>query len=176
MNAFSIFSLQPSLDLDLEELKALYQNLAAEKHPDNGGDKEAFEQLNTAYQTLQRSSQRLIAYMDAKGIQYDPRGSVSNNLMDLFMQVGSLVQTTDAFLKKKESATSVLAKALLENETLQIQEQITSLIEKIEAAQTNITDTFGDTLEDTTITQHARDLAFLEKWQAQLKQRYAALF
>lgn len=176
MTPFDTFSLSPQLDIDLDHLKKVYQNLAAKNHPDNGGDKETFEKLNESYQTLLRPSKRLLAYMEAAAVDYDPRGSVSNNLMDLFMQVGSLVQTTDAFLKKKESATSVLAKALLENETLQIQEQISTLIEKIDAAQDQITDSFGDSLAETTLTQYARDLAFLEKWQAQLKQRYAALF
>jgi DnaJ-domain-containing protein 1 len=176
MNPFETFSLEPSLSLDLDSLKALYQDLAASNHPDSGGDKAAFEKINQDYAVLKSPSKRLGAYMEAKEIEHDSRGAVSNDLMDLFMQVGSLVQNADAFIRKKSAATSILAKALLEGESMEMQEQLSELIATIEEKQETITESFSGALENTELPQLARNLAFLEKWQAQLQQRYGALF
>lgn len=176
MNAFETFSLQPSLELNTNSLKEIYQNLAASNHPDNGGEKEQFDLINKHYQELKSPSSRLKLYMQVKGIEHDPRGAVSNDLMDLFMQVGSLLQSSDAFLRKKSQATSVLAKALLEAESMETQEQLSDLIAVVEEKVESLTSSFTEKLEERALPQLARNLAFLEKWQAQLQQRYGALF
>ena len=93
--------------------------------------------------------------------------------MDLFMSTAQLLQNTDQFLRKKASTTSTLALALLEGESQQLQEQLGKQIENIEAEQTT---TLDKATQPKSIESSARDLAFLEKWQAQLKERYACLF
>ena len=42
-------------DATAAEVKARYHALAAERHPDKGGDVSAFVELNEAYQTLRRA-------------------------------------------------------------------------------------------------------------------------
>ncbi len=176
MNAFDTFSLSPTLVLDLEILRELYQNLAAENHPDKGGDKKQFELINLDYAILRSPSKRLKSYMDHEGIEYDARGAVSNDLMDLFMLVGSLVQVADAFIRKKSAATSILAKALLEAESMELQDKLSELISTIESNQSKITERFTSPIENADLPQMSRNLSFLEKWQAQLQQRYGSLF
>ena len=176
MNAFDTFSLEPSLVIDIDQLKELYQDLAASNHPDNGGNKTEFERINQDYQALLSPAKRLKTFMETHGIEHDSRGAVSNDLMDLFMQVGSLVQEADSFIRKKSAATSVLAKALLEGESMELQDKLSELIAKIEAQQEAITNLFAKELPHDQLPQIARNLAFLEKWQAQLQQRYGALF
>ena len=170
---FNLLNITPSVLLEESALTENYKKLAAEHHPDSGGNETTFNLLNKAYQTLRSPSQRIKHLMDLAGTPYDKRGSVSNHLMDLFMSTGSLLQKTDTFIKKKYITTSILAKALLENESLELQETISSQIDAIESAQQS-------TLSNTTSTElyetAFRDLAFLEKWQAQLKERYAQLF
>ncbi|MGJ8672571.1 DnaJ domain-containing protein [Rubritalea sp.] len=176
MNAFKTFSLEPSLSIDLDQLKQSYKNLAASHHPDSGGEKAEFEKVNLAYAALQSPAKRLKAYMEIQEIPHDSRGAVSNDLMDLFMQVGSLVQEADAFIRKKSSATSVLAKALLEGESMEVQDKLSALIAIIEHSQEAITANFPNDIPQEQLPQLARNLSFLEKWQAQLQQRYGALF
>ena len=176
MNAFDTFSLTPALVLDLDNLREIYQKLAAENHPDNDGDKSQFEKINLDYTTLRSPAKRIKAYMDHGGIPYDARGAVSNDLMDLFMQVGSLIQEADAFIRKKSTATSSLAKALLEAESMEIQDKLSELISTIESNQSQITERFSSPIDNSNLPQVARNLSFLEKWQAQLQQRYGSLF
>lgn len=176
MNAFETFSLTPTLDLDLESLREVYQDIAAKNHPDSGGDQKAFEQINLHYNELKSPSKRLKAFMDAEGIEHDPRGAVSNDLMDLFMQVGSLLQNTDAFLRKRSQAASILAKALLEAESMDTQDKLSELIATVEGKLDSITCSFSSELKVESLPALARNLSFLEKWQAQLQQRYGSLF
>jgi hypothetical protein len=111
--------------------------------------------------------------MELAEVHYEKRGTVSDHLMDLFMSTAQILQDADTFLRKKSTTTSVLGKALLEGESQQFQERISEQIDSIEHESTT-------TLEKASLTENygdaARDLAFLEKWQAQLKERYASLF
>ncbi len=176
MNAFDTFSLSPALVLDLDELRQVYQNLAAQNHPDKGGDKKLFEKINLDYAILRSPAKRIKAIMDHQGIEYDTRGAVSNDLMDLFMLVGALIQEADAFLRKKSAATSILAKALLEAESMELQDKLSEHIATIESNQSQITERFATPIDKSELPQIARNLSFLEKWQAQLQQRYGSLF
>lgn len=176
MNAFETFSLEPSLGLDLESLRRLYQELAAQNHPDSGGDQSSFERINQHYAELKSPANRLKLYMEACNIQHDPRGAVSNDLMDLFMQVGALLQSSDAFLRKKSKASSALAKALLEAESMETQQQLSDLLAVVEQKVEALTHSFSQDLADDSLPSLARNLSFLEKWQAQLQQRYGSLF
>ena len=176
MNAFETFSLEPTLVIDLEHLKESYKSLAAKHHPDSGGDIAQFEQLNEHFAILQSPAKRLTAFMEAQDISYDPRGAVSNDLMDLFMQVGQLIQEADSFLRKKAATTSALGKALLESQSMELQESLSERISNIEAEHDKLTQSLNSDTPLSDLPQVARNLAFLEKWQAQLRQRYAALF
>lgn len=172
MNAFAQFEIEPSPWVDEALLKTRFKELAARCHPDLGGDKESFEKLNKAYLLLGSPAQTLRHYLEVMGMEYDPRGTVGNELMDLFMQVGGLVQEADGFIRKKQAASSVLAKALLEGQSMELQENIAACIDTVEQAELRQKEAIGK--QD--MAQIARNLAFLEKWRVQLRQRFASLF
>ena len=176
MNPFTIFNIQATPQIDPDAVDECYKKLAAQHHPDQGGDKDQFEEINQAYQILTSPAKRLNAYLEAEGIEHDPRGTVGNELMDLFMQVANQVQSSEAFIRKKQAAQSALAKALLEPESMAIQSQISKLISQIEAAETQQLQLLDQSFTGPQLSQIARNLAFLEKWRAQLQQHFGALF
>lgn len=175
-NYFNLLDVKQSPHIDLQTLAENHQRLAATHHPDrpdNTSNNNQYRLINTAYATLKSPSKRLAHLMELEGIPYEKRGTVSDHLMDIFMSTAQLLQDTDAFLRKKSAASSILVKALLETESQQLQEHISTQIDTIENEK-------SATLQNATLTENianaARDLAFLEKWQAQLKERYASLF
>jgi len=175
-NYFKILDLEPTPNIDLEKLADNHKKLAASHHPDNQEnitDDSKYKPINTAFKNLKSPSKRLIHLMELDAIHYEKRGSVSDHLMDLFMSTAQILQNADTFIRKKSNTTSALAIALLETESQQLQQQISTQIDFIEKEITS-------SLEKADLTQNlnnsARDLAFLEKWQAQLKERYASLF
>ena len=179
-NYFKLLDVEQATKIDLETLSDHHKKLAAEHHPDhpdNNADDSRYRLINTAYETLKSPSKRLAHWMELKGSHYEKRGTVSDHLMDLFMSTAQILQDTDAFLRKKSTTTSALAMALLEGESQQFQELISTQIDSIEVEKSS-------TLEKASLKEElakllgnaARDLAFLEKWQAQLKERYARLF
>lgn len=172
-NYFTILGLDPAIKIDLENLSDQHKRLASESHPDNQGDEDHYKLINTAYAHLRTPSKRLYHLMTLHEIEYNKRGTVSNNLMDLFMSTAQILQDTDAFLRKKSATTSALGLALLEGESQQFQELLGNQIELIEQEQVS---TLENTEDINKLEDPARDLAFLEKWQAQLKERYASLF
>lgn len=176
VNYFKLLGLSPTAVIDMQLLDDKYKALAAEKHPDQGGDEQEFNQLNTAYNSLRLPSSRLKHLLDIHSISYDKRGTVSNHLMNFFMSTGELIQLADVMIKKKQSATSALSKALLEADILEIQERLSEQIDQLEQAQTDTLESIPEAIDASKYETASRDLAFLEKWQAQLRERYASLF
>ncbi len=175
-NYFELLNIAPSPKIDLALLDDHYKISAADAHPDQGGSKEEFDMLNIAKKTLRNPSSRIKHLLDIHSITYEKRGSVSNHLMNYFMSTGELIQKVDAFIKKKQQATSVLTKALLENDSVEMQENISIQIDLLETAQEETLNTLPGAIDSQVYEIAARDLAFLEKWQAQLKERYSSLF
>lgn len=175
-NYFKLLNIEQATIIDLDTLSDHHKKLAAKHHPDtpgNNNDDTNYKLINTAYANLKSPSKRLAHIMLLAGTHYNKRGTVSDHLMDLFMSTAQLLQDTDQFLRKKSSTTSTLALALLEGESQQLQELLGKQIESIEIEQSA---TLEKAVQATSLESAARDLAFLEKWQAQLKERYASLF
>ncbi len=174
-NYFHLLSLTPSPQIDLSKLQENYKKQAAKLHPDQGGNEQAFQELNTAYHTLLKPSSRLKHLLEINDIPYTPRGSISNKLMDLFMSTGALMQKAELLAKKKQAASSALSKALLETETLALQDALNQQMQTIEQTLTDTIQHIPLELEAEYYTTTTRDLTFLEKWQAQLQERFASL-
>ncbi len=180
-NYFKLLDISPEVNIDLNLLSNQHKKLAALHHPDNlensSSDDTQYKLINTAFKTLKSPAKRLMHLMETSGISYNKRGTVSDHLLDLFMSTAQLLQDTDAFLRKKSTTTSALALALLEGDSQIIQEQLAEQIETIETEQTRSLSHATEANEKNLLLENfARDLAFLEKWQAQLKERYASLF
>jgi len=179
-NFFKLLDIELAVNIDLEKLSDQHKKLAALHHPDRqdrSGDDSQYKLINIAYKTLKSPAKRLMHMMDIAGTDYTKRGTVSDHLLDLFMSTAKLLQDADAFLRKKSNTTSALALALLEGESQQIQELLGKQIEIIETEQSSSIQQAAQSADNNNSLEHsARDLAFLEKWQAQLKERYASLF
>ena len=87
------------------------------------------------------------------------------------------VEKADAVTKRREAAMSILAKALLEPEVQAARETLEGALDEI-AAAIRAEEALFPSIEagkgDPSLV--SRNLAFLEKWQAELKSRFAGLW
>lgn len=179
-NAFTRLGLETKLVLSEDELRHAWQTASATAHPDAGGCNDHFDLIQQAYSTLASPSKRLIHWLGLNGANFDPRGPLDAPLMDLFQLVGEICQTTEAVIKRRETARSSLTRALLEGEIQTCREQLDHVISAVANAITlecadfsNLQNAIPFPVE--TASRRSRNLAFLEKWQHSLKSLYARL-
>lgn len=177
MDPFATLGLEPRLAISEEELRAAFREAGKRDHPDTGGSSEDFSKVQEAFAQLSRPSKRLRAWLAAKGLTGDERGAISPGLVDLFGKVGTVLQQADTVTKRRESALSALTKAMLEPAVQQAREALESALDNV-AAATAAEEAQFPAIEAGTGDpwRTARDLAFLEKWQAELKSRFAGLW
>jgi curved DNA-binding protein CbpA len=177
MNPFERLGLEKRLTLSEAELREAFRAAGKSGHPDAGGSGDEFALLQDAFARLSSPSRRLRCWLDAKGLSGEERGAISPALVDLFGVVGSALQQADAVTKRRDAALSALAKAMLEPAVQQAREALEAALDQVAAALQAEESRFPD-LEagrgDPWLV--ARDLAFLEKWQAELKGRFAGLW
>ncbi len=177
MDPFARLGLEKRLAISEEELREAFRSAGKREHPDAGGSGEDFAAVQDAYARLARPSRRLRAWMECRGLAAEERGAISPGLLDLFSKTGAALANADDVTKRKEGAQSSLAKALLEPEIQAAREKLESALEEIAAALDAEEGRFPGIeagSEDPAVV--ARNLAFLEKWQAELKARFAALW
>ncbi|WP_193210878.1 J domain-containing protein [Luteolibacter marinus] len=177
MDPFERLGLERRLALSEEELREAFRTAGKQGHPDAGGSGEDFALLQQAYRQLSRPSGRLRAWLSARGIPGEDRGAISPRLLDLFGTVGAVLQRADAVAKKRGESHSALAKAMLEPEVQETREALEACLGEVAAALQDEETAFpeieaGD--GDPWLT--VRNLAFLEKWQGELKARFSALW
>lgn len=177
MNPFTLLNQPESIQIDLPYLEDQYRELSAKHHPDAGGDEALFKEVNKAYKTIKPINTRALALLSINKIQYNARGSVSNDVMEHFTPLSELFQQTDTHLKQLEGATSQLQKALLTGTSLDLQSQLEQWIQILDKhLETTETQILSLSIESHSIQVAIRDTAFLLKWKAQLRERYAQLF
>lgn len=176
MDAFSCLGLPRCLSIAEEVVREAYRE-ASKLHQ---GDDVAFSQLNEAYRTVMSPAARLMHWLELADMKGGRRGVVAGELLDWFGVVGTVIQETDALLRKKEQCQSQLARALMES-SLQLGR------EKIERCQEDLRAVTEAKLQQFPAIESgelgaeqawicARDLSFLEKWQQQLRERYGKFF
>ncbi len=177
MNPFTLLNQPESIQLDLSYLEDQHRDLSAKHHPDAGGDEALFKEVNKAYQTLKPINSRALALLEINNIQYNARGTVSNDVMEHFTPLSELFQQTDKHLKQLEEAASQLQKALLTGISLDLQSKLEQWIQTLDThLETIETQILSLSIETDNIQISIRDTAFLLKWKAQLRERYAQLF
>lgn len=179
INYFQLLDLPEQVPLDIDHLHTRYQALAATAHPDKGGSTKQLDTLNKAYNTLKTNSERITHLLALRQHTVDTHGTVSSDLLDTFLTTAELLQEADQHIRELATSHSALAKALLQGKTMTIQERISSQLETIDSKQTQLLSTLPITAEPADLSPletAARDLAFMEKWQTQLRQRYATFF
>ena len=179
-DAFALLGLQPRAALDEETLQAAYLVATRGAHPDQaGGDAQLSADLNAALQTLKSPVTRLKHLIEVHSDTPWRAVPLDATLMGIFEHLGPLLQASATLLKKKQTATSALARALLADEEMRLREsledlglRISELWQQIEA-QLGISDTriaAADTSVWADLQGIQARLAYLSKWRTQIRE------
>lgn len=184
---FQRLGLAPHLNLQTEALDQARDEAGREYHPDQGGDPAVFAAVNEAHALLGSPARRCRHLHEVlfPNETIERQSSLPPELGDLFMSIGPALAQADELLDRKKQARTALAQALLSNDLNQCQESLEEQIAAITQASNRRIERFSEideTLEGST-PEEARPLlleswsvlSFLEKWQGQLKERWASL-
>lgn len=183
-NAFSLLGLPRIAALDDEALQQAWLAASRSAHPDQpGGNAALAAEINSAYETLQTPEKRLKHLLDLHEVPWRTV-PIDEAMMSLFSQLGPVLQKVAAFLKRKLTATSALAKALLAPDEMRLREELETLGTTLDAERSTLLTALpaldarlsaGDmsALNDLQILQ-AR-LAYFGKWQTQVREALLSL-
>lgn len=178
-NAFALLGLPRAAALDSDALQKAWLAASRAAHPDQpGGDAARAAEINTAYETLQTPEKRLKHLLELHQVPWRAV-PIDDAMMHLFSQLGTTLQDAAAFLTRRQSATSALARALLAPEEMRLREQLEEigsrldeqrggLISSLAGLDTRLDSAEATALDDLQCLQ-AR-LAYLGKWQAQVRE------
>ncbi len=176
---FALLGLPRQADLAEGEIQARYHERIAECHPDRASTEEErgeFSQrsseLNQAWNTLRNPVTRVRHLLSLIAPDLERDASLSQDLMELFAETGQALQAADAFLAQKRKATSALARALLAEQEMEVQEGLQDALGKVTQA--------GEALDlSVREPQELRglhtQLSFLDRWQRQLNEKLLLL-
>lgn len=165
-------------DLSEDALRSAFREAGKRLHPDAGGSEADFSRLQEAFAVLGSPSRRLKHWLSLHEVPGDERGAISPEVMDLFGEVGALLQRGDSLARQRAGARTALARALLEGETQACREEVERMITVVDGRICALSDGFN-VLDPGPGAGCAwvmvRDLAFLEKWRAKLRECFAGL-
>jgi len=170
--------------LDPEALKEKYHELTKAAHPDRPSSTNSdsdFASINEAYRVLLDPKLRLDHLLNLEGIPPISHANVPEQIADIFLEIGTLIQETDHLLAKS-ATTTALSKALLRPEILEKQNLTGDLLEKLETMYAKAMDELK-LLDKTWASTHkigagslelsalSSRFAYLTRWIAQLQER-----
>lgn len=183
-NAFTLLGLPRAAALDEAALQRAWLEASRSAHPDQpGGDTARAAEVNAAYETLASPEKRLKHLLELHQVPWRTV-PIDHETMALFGQVGQALQSVSSVVKKKEAATSALAKALLATEEMKAREQIEALGLLLEDKRTELLGLLpgldtrlnaGDPEVATELQQLQARLAYLSKWQGQIREALLTL-
>lgn len=177
MDGFDCLGLERRLQIDDEMLSAAFREAGKQHHPDSGGSAEGFEKVEQAHRVLKDPALRLKHWLELEGVPGNLRGSVGSELMTMFTSLGDLLQRADALIREREAASSALAKAMLEGRTQELRDELEEVVGKLEVmVAQRVTEFSAIESGKADGWEVARDLAFLSKWQGQVRERFASLW
>jgi len=159
--------------LDPAELKEVFHRKTLEQHPDASaaGSQNDFSKLNEAYQVLVDPKRRLHHLLELQGQTASSVGQlVPGDLQDLFLKIGAANQRAMTLLEKTRSASSALARSLLQPESARVRQEIENLRTKVR----NLIEDAERELQDTNLTEFdaiaslQQTFAYLGRWSSQL--------
>jgi len=177
MDAFQELGIERKLVVSSEEVREAFRAAGKDRHPDAGGCPDDFARLREASERLSEPSRRLVHWLETGGIEGTMRGSVSSALMEWFGEIGPLLQEADALIRERGRASTALARAMLEGRVQSLRESLEALQDRLEVAEGERVERFPEVEQGRADGwELARELAFLGKWRAQVRERYAALW
>lgn len=184
-DCFKLLGLRPQAALDLAALDEAYLAATRLAHPDQaGGSDHASAGLNAALETLRNPVTRLKHLLDLHSGLGWRAIPLDAGLMSLFEKLGPLLQQTNAFLARKQAASSALARALLASEELRLRESLEELGTAIEDEWQALESCFldcderiaaGDSAAWADLQSLQARLAYLGKWKDQIRARLLEL-
>lgn len=179
-NAFQILGLESGLVISEEALRDAYREAGKRLHPDGGGGEGEFAALREALAVVSSPSRRVWHWLELRGTPGDMRGTIDTAVMDLFSEVGSIMQQAEEVIRKREESKSALGRALLEGQTQVCRETVEGAISKVDAAIERECSAFPDLGDSespdiSVASKIARNLSFLEKWRVGLRSCYSRL-
>jgi len=168
--------------LDPEELKQKYQELTLAAHPDRGptGPSLDFAEINEAYRVLSDPKQRLQHLLNLEGHDPSAKQTIPQELVEVFGEIGTVVQEADGLLAKIRSANTALAKSLLRSDILNAQQRASELSDQLQNLYTSALDELKrlDALWDERPRELIQDFtklyhrfAYLGRWMDQVRER-----
>jgi curved DNA-binding protein CbpA len=186
-DCFTALGLPRAATIDEQTLHRAYTERSRTAHPDHGGSEAMAAQVNAAYEILRHPEKRLKHLLELAGPSEATAWRtvpLDDSMMRLFSELGKAVQAASDFLERKRKAGSALAKALLAGEEMRHREALENIGFEIEAGRNEMEANLPAL--DAALTNHEADawkqlamtqarLAYLAKWQAQVRETLLAL-
>ncbi|MDA7673014.1 hypothetical protein OAK43_01285 [Verrucomicrobiales bacterium] len=176
-DAFATLDFPRRLVLSMEEIEGRWRELSRESHPDSdSGDSDRAADVNRAYETLRSPGSRLRHWLELNAVEIPRNASIDEDLMAQFTEIGSLLALADAFMAKKNAATSAIAKALIADEEFAVQKDVQNRMGHLKAQIEAISDQFNAFEADyVAAVRGLEKLRFLEKWNQQCQERLVSI-
>ena len=199
VDCFALLGVARAPWLDEAGLKETFLQLSVELHPDRaqrGAESErqarheTFLELQNAYNTLHDPRTRLRHLLELEqGRKPKEIESIPDDMVELFLKVGNECREVDAFLREKNAARSPMLRAALFERTQDWKDSLGKCIEIIQDRLNRLTNRMREMNRDwesaappgTPARQEAlpcdaleeiyRDLAYLIRWQEQIRER-----
>jgi len=183
-DAFTLLGMPRVAALDESALRQAWLEAGRATHPDlPGGDTARSAEVNAAFETLQAPEKRLKHLLELYRVPWHSV-PIDEAMMALFSRLGAALQEVASFLKRKQSATTALSRALLSPEEMRWRETLEHLIQEIEAGRAACLAALpeldtrlqtGDESVLATLQAMQARLAYYARWQAQARESLLAL-
>ena len=179
-SAFERLGMEERLVVSDDELGAAFREAGRRSHPDGGGSETEFAELREAMETLSSPARRLRHWMELRGMNPEPRGTVEAELRDLFAEISGVVQRAEAMIRKRTEAQSALGLAMLEAGVQKCREDIEAALDRVERELSAGCACFAEyerslDCHPDEMSRTMRNLAFLEKWKGSLRSVFSRL-
>lgn len=181
-DAFAALDLERRLDLSDDVIELAWRELSRDLHPDSDrGDAERAAAVNRAHQILRSPARRLRHWLGLHGVEIARQSAIDPALMGLFAEIGPALTAADEVLKKRAAASSALARALLAEPEISAQQRLQGLLGKLGKQRADLTARFHQFESDSSSGRFENalaatgQLAFLENWESQVRQRLLAM-
>jgi hypothetical protein len=185
--------------IDPDQLKNEFLATSSDVHPDKvhgGSDEEKqraqqqYIELNSAYQTLRQPKERLAHLLELQtGNKPAAIQSAPKQLMDLFLEIGTLCREVDKLIEQKRQTTSPLVRVSfvergekLAQKVIALQQLVTKQHDSAENALRDLDRDWqqrsgnqGGSLPLSGLEELYRTFSYLSRWSAQLQERLVQL-
>lgn len=175
-NYFEVLGLPESLVIDDEALKERFHEISARVHPDAGSeDATRFQLANEAFNVLRQPSRRLLHLLALHGFS-EPTTQPPANLIDLFFETNAVLTSADDLTHRFDSASNALQKALLTNDLMLCEENLSRTLQTLTLLETQNLGRLPEAPQDwPAIAKIAHTLSYLAKWKTEIAERQTRL-